>query len=144
MNRSSFKRPIYTTARTVHKPIAPDQRRAASMALAGDWQGPLAKEGAIQSAAYMASVRLLPCAHCGISGPSQFCHSDEGKGMGIKSDCRNGWPGCAACHDMVGTQRIYAKENRRRIEAEMAAKTRAQITEIGQWPKSLPQLKNDV
>jgi hypothetical protein len=140
VNRSTFKRTTYAPARTVHKPIAPEQRSNASMvALNGAFCAPIEKEGAIQHAGYMRLVRALPCAHCGIAGPSQFCHSDEGKGMGIKSDCRYGWPGCAVCHDLVGTQRIYAKENRRRIEADMAAKTRAQITALGQWPANLPQ-----
>lgn len=101
------------------------------------------KSEPIQHAGYMRLVRLLPCAHCGREGPSQFCHSDEGKGMGIKSDCREGWPGCGprldgpGCHFLIGTQRIYAKAERRRIESDMAQRTRAHIKQLGIWPASL-------
>jgi hypothetical protein len=43
MNRSSFKRATYATARTVHKPIPPEQRRNASMvALSGAFCAPIA------------------------------------------------------------------------------------------------------
>jgi hypothetical protein len=101
------------------------------------------KENPVQSEAYMRVVRQLPCMHCGHPAPSQFCHSDEGKGAGIKSDCREGWPGCGprigepGCHHLVGTQRIYPKQERRRIEADMATRTRARIKQLGLWPASL-------
>lgn len=103
---------------------------------------PEKKAAPIQHAGYMAVVRKLPCAHCGIPGISQFCHSDEGKGMGIKSDCRLGWPGCPACHVAIGTARIYPREERRAIESHMAANTRRQITAAGQWPSNLPPWKD--
>lgn len=93
----------------------------------------------LQHEGYMRLVRALPCAHCGLPGQSQFCHSDEGKGTGIKSDCRLGWPGCPDCHRKVGTDRIYPKAERRELEAYMAAKTRAAIEAAGTWPKSLPK-----
>ena len=92
---------------------------------------------------YMRVVRLLPCAHCNRIGPSQFCHSDEGKGTGIKSDCRYGWPGCGphsdspGCHYLIGTQRIYPKQERRELEAKLARETRHLIKDMGQWPDSL-------
>lgn len=109
----------------------------------------MAKEEPIQHLAYMALVRALPCAHCGIAGPCQFCHSDEGKGTGIKSDSRLGWPGCPSCHRLIGTERIYPKAERRNLEAYMAANTRAKVRDLGLWPKSLPawpadQLKEKV
>ena len=139
----TFARKPYTRTRVLPSPIPLAQRRNASMTpvRVDDFQASSPKENATQHARYMAAVRLLPCAHCGIAGPSQFCHSDEGKGMGIKSDCRQGWPGCAHCHDMVGTQRIYDKATRRRVEADMAAQTRRQITAMGLWPADLPQPK---
>jgi hypothetical protein len=37
----------------------------------------------------------------------------------------------------VGTQRIYPKQERRRIEADMATRTRARIKQLGLWPASL-------
>lgn len=98
---------------------------------------PVEKDNPIQHAGYMDIVRAMPCAHCGKPPRSQFCHSDEGKGMGIKSDCREGWPGCPECHDAIGTKRIYPRHQRRAIEAEMARQTRAKIEASGQWPKNL-------
>ena len=89
------------------------------------------KSEPIQHEGYMAAVRKLKCAHCGWPPPSQFCHSDEGKGGAIKSDCREGWPGCgphfdggvmvSGCHFDIGTARIYPKQKRRDIEARYPA-----------------------
>lgn len=101
------------------------------------------KGESIQHQGFMRLVRMLPCAHCGIEGYSQFCHSDEGKGAGIKSDCREGWPGCSprpgvpGCHYLIGTQRIYPKADRRELERSMAAATRKKIYDLGLWPKDL-------
>jgi hypothetical protein len=92
----------------------------------------------IQHRGYMDLVREMHCIRCMAPPRSQFCHSDEGKGIGFKSDCRLGWPGCAACHYAVGTERIYPKEERRALEAEYARKTRAVILAAGMWPKDLP------
>jgi hypothetical protein len=109
------------------------------------------KSKPIQHEGYMALVRLLPCDHCGREGPSQFCHSDEGKGGAIKSDCRFGWPGCGpymhqgvmfpGCHYLIGTQRIYPKEQRRRYEAEASHRTRTRIEAQGLWPAGLERIE---
>ena len=140
LTRSGFKRPQIERKRTVHVPIPPEHRRNASMTpVTSTSCSPIDKENAPQHAGYMDIVRAMHCAHCGKPPRSVFCHSDEGKGMGIKSDCRQGWPGCPECHDAIGTQRIYPKEQRRALEAEMARKTRALIEASGQWPKNLPR-----
>lgn len=133
-----FKRPTLERSRTVHTPVPEHLRRGSMATLAGIPASAIPKDNALQHAGYMVLVRQLPCAHCGRAGPSQFCHSDEGKGTAIKSDCRLGWPGCAECHYAVGTQRIYPKAARRVIEAEMAERTRALIVSLGLWPKNLP------
>jgi hypothetical protein len=144
MIRSGFKRPVIQRARTVHKPIPLDQRRGVIVRVPSAPAEPQPKEEALQHEGYMSIVRQFPCAHCGRAGPSQFCHTDEGKGTGIKTDCRQGWPGCGpdgdrpGCHYLIGTQRIYAKEERRRIEADMAARTRALVLSLGLWPRNLP------
>lgn len=110
---------------------------------------PVPKEAPIQHAGYMKAVRTLPCARCGIVGFTQFAHSDEGKGMAIKSDCRYGWPGCGphhadpGCHWYVGTSGRMGKEARRAFEASAAAHTRQVIRERGLWPATLPQLPED-
>ena len=121
-------------------PMAPALRRSAVFArMDVPAAPPTEKECLLQHAGYMNLVRALPCAHCGAPPRSVFCHSDEGKGMGIKSDCRQGWPGCHECHDAIGTRRIYPRNQRRALEAEMARQTRAQIEASGQWPKNLPK-----
>lgn len=100
---------------------------------------PVPKVRPVQNAAYMDAVRSLPCIRCGAAPRSQFCHADEGKGTGIKSDCREGWPGCAQCHHDIGTARVLDKERRREWEAEAGRATRATINAMGLWPKRLPQ-----
>lgn len=92
-----------------------------------------------QHAGYMDAVRALPCIRCNAPPRSQFCHADEGKGTGTKSDCRAGWPGCAACHHAIGTQRIYPKAERRAFEADYGRRTRAAIIAAGAWPANLPR-----
>lgn len=143
MIRSGFKRPTLERVRTKHVPIPEHLRRKASISQCVGTAEPIQKENALQHRVYMDLVRKLPCAHCGRAGPSQFCHSDEGKGTAIKSDCRLGWPGCPDCHHAVGTQRIYPKVLRRTIEAQMAARTRALITSMGLWPASLPTWRDE-
>lgn len=111
---------------------------------------PVPKDQPLQHAGYMRLVRLLPCAMCGRAGPSQFCHSDEGKGMGLKTDCRLGWPGCGphdgrpGCHWFVGTSGRMGKAARREFEAKAARLTRQEIVDRGLWPASLPMLIEEV
>ncbi len=98
---------------------------------------PQVKEHAIQHKAYMDLVRLMPCAHCKKAGPSQFCHADEGKGTGLKTDCRRGWPGCPECHHLLGSTGKLGRDERRRLEALHGARTRAVIEAARLWPDGL-------
>lgn len=137
--RSGFKRPTLERKRTVHTPIAPENRRNASMTpVVTTPCEAIEKENALQHAGYMDIVRAMSCAHCGRAPRSQFCHTDETKGMGIKTDCRKGWPGCDSCHYLIGTKRIYPRDERRALEAKLAAQTRTLILAAGLWPKTLP------
>lgn len=110
---------------------------------------PVPKAEPLQHQGYMAAVRKLPCASCGIVGFTQFCHADEGKGTGIKSDCRLGWPGCGphdgvpGCHYLIGTQRVLPKAERRQFEAAAGAATRKQILAMGLWPARLPHWNDE-
>lgn len=105
------------------------------------------KDAPVQHQGYMALVRLQPCQRCGWyrKGWMQFCHADEGKGMGIKSDCRLGWSGCGphdglpGCHWIVGTSGQLSKEERREFERWAGRRTRSTIVMNGQWPKRLPK-----
>jgi hypothetical protein len=100
---------------------------------------PVPKANPLQHVGYMNLVRALPCIHCFAPPRSQFCHRDETKGQGIKSDCREGYPGCAECHRLIGTVRIFPKGERRRIELLYGALTRSKILAAGTWPKRLPR-----
>ncbi len=134
LRRSSFKRPAYTPKPSA--PLQPLERPVIRNRTSGIVVR--AKECAVQSAAYMDLVRDMPCDRCGHPPRSQFCHSDEGKGMRIKTDCRRGWPGCAACHFLVGSTGHLGREGRRQYEAEASARTRARIIAAGTWPARLP------
>ncbi|MDB5731730.1 MAG: hypothetical protein JWQ03_1625 [Variovorax sp.] len=105
---------------------------------------PIAKLEMLQHLGYMAIVKKLGyCMRCGCvprKGQLQFCHRDQGKGMGIKTDVRGGWPGCAGCHHLVGTSGALSKEERRAEEDRLGAKTRAEIKRRGWWPKTLAEL----
>ena len=98
------------------------------------------KENASQSGPYMAAAKALGyCMRCGkvSSGPGSlhFCHADEGKGQGIKTDVRRGWPGCPGCHEEVG--RRLTKPVRRAVEFILGLMTRCAVREAGTWPKKL-------
>jgi hypothetical protein len=102
----------------------------------------VAKENASQSEAYMAAARALGyCMRCRLvfheKGVLQFCHADQGKGTGIKTDVRRGWPGCPTCHHFVGTSGKLPKELRRAEEDKLGAMTREAVLAAGTWPKGL-------
>lgn len=101
------------------------------------------KESASQSGTYMAAAKGLGfCMLCGWtpteSTSLDFCHGDEGKGMGLKTDVREGWPGCRRCHEFVG--RSMRREARRAVEQALSAQTRELIEQAGTWPAKLVRL----
>jgi hypothetical protein len=97
------------------------------------------KENALQHTGYMKAVRDLGyCMLCRVSCRPQFCHRDCGKGTGIKTDCREGWPGCAHCHWVVGTSGQYHKQERRALELDLGWRTRQAVNAAGTWPARLP------
>lgn len=110
--------------------------------MGGTTTGPVPKEAASQSSAYQVAVRALGyCMRCGCTlrvGERQFCHADEGKGIGIKTDVRRGWLGCAGCHFHVGASGRMPRALRRLAEKYLAWKTRCALRRFGAWPKSLP------
>lgn len=134
LRRTGFSRPVYSP------PPPPPLRRLDRPVTV--WQ-PLPvvttpKENVIQHKGYMDLVRAMPCAHCGKAPRSVFCHSDMGKGTGIKTDSRRGWPGCTRCHELIGSTGKLGRNERRRLEDEYSAKARAQLLAEGTWPRSLP------
>lgn len=149
MKRSSFR--VKLPARKPAKQVEYRPRPRAVAVFEGEARMavPVPKENPLQHEGYIRLVRSMPCKGCGIAGFTQFCHSDEGKGLGIKSDCRAGWPGCGprpginGCHYDVGTSGFLGREGRRKFEREAAAQTRSEIRADGLWPPDLPEWSDD-
>lgn len=87
----------------------------------------------VRDEAYRRLVATLPCIRCGIQDHSQAAHPNMGKGTGTKVDDRDCFPLCAdrpgvrGCHPAFDQGALYAKEERRRLELEWAAKTRERL-----------------
>lgn len=147
MKRTGFKRPSLPRVRIPAVPIPPETAARIRYTGAAN-SGPVPKVEPLQHAGYMHIVRSFQCYRCGWPPVSQFCHSDEGKGERLKSDCRLGWPGCGphylhgvlvnGCHYDIGTARVLPKAQRREFEARAAAHTRATVRAMGLWPADLP------
>lgn len=102
------------------------------------------KEDVARSEKYRRLVAHLVCAHCGVEGYSQAAHGDFGKGLSIKADDRTCYPACAphdgrqGCHYLIGTSGTYTREERRALDEQYGAQTRAKILDLGLWPANLP------
>ncbi len=97
---------------------------------------PLPKHPPARDKAYLRRVAALPCAHCDRPGPSQAAHADEGKGFAIKASdyetfplCADG-PGRRGCHSLIGASGTFTREQRRALEREYVARTRAMLEEL--------------
>ena len=130
-------------ARAAMKNVAP---RAAVMG--GACTGvAVPKAAPVRSEAYRRIVAAMPCIHCGIAGYSQHAHANEGKGMGIKTDDRAGFPLCAprpgieGCHAAFDQYRLLPGGRDEHAEAgeRWAERTRAAVLEAGVWPNRLPR-----
>ena len=117
---------------------------------------PAPKDRPVQHQAYMRLVRGLQCARCGWfqAGGIQFAHADANfgagsKGMGLKSDCRRGYPACGphdglpGCHFDIGTGAAMLKADRHAFERRAGAESRTAILDAGLWPASLPMWPHD-
>jgi hypothetical protein len=146
--RTGFKRPVYERTRSVLKPIPEHLRRNASMTpMLAAISASIEKDNPIRSEAYRRLVAALPCANCGKVGYSQHAHTNgANKGKSIKNDDRDAMPLCAddlgmrGCHTRFDRYALFLdREEHRRMGAQWAAETRAQIEASGQWPKNLPK-----
>ena len=106
---------------------------------------PIEKDDALRSEPYRRLVAAMPCAYCRREKHSQHAHTNGAqKGKGIKNDDRDAMPLCAddygllGCHSRFDRYALFAnREEHRRMGAQWAAETRAQIEASGQWPKNL-------
>jgi hypothetical protein len=147
MNRSSFKRPIYTTARTVHKPTPPEHRRAASFSRADDASEPLEKFEYVRSQALLTAVASLPCQECGIEGRTQAAHSNEarhGKGRGIKSSDVFTAALCVEHHTQLDQGRDLTRDERQAMWLRAHRCTVHRLVANGLWPAGVAVPEIDV
>lgn len=104
----------------------------------------LPKEAPKRSREYLRWVASRPCCHCGRPGPSQAAHADEGKGMGLKSSDETAHPLCAdapgrqGCHSILGASGMLQRDQRRRLERNYGAATKAAAISAYAWPKDWP------
>lgn len=107
----------------------------------------IVKECAVESEPYRRLVAQLPCLWCGISGYSQHAHLNMGKGLGLKTDDRTGFPLCCSrpgiegCHVAYDNYRLLesgGREAHREYGIEAGRFTRDQILKAGLWPKKVP------
>jgi hypothetical protein len=145
--RTSLRRKEWTPVPREERPLAPVRRLERPVSYSGGVSGvAVPKENVLESAAYENAVRGLGyCVRCGRTCRPQFCHADQGKGTGIKTDVRRGWAGCGywspedlGCHYIVGTSGQLPKQERRDEEDRLAEITRGEVLRRGTWPKSVP------
>ena len=87
----------------------------------------------LRSKPYRQRVAALPCFNCGVEGLSQAAHSDEGKGLALKTSDDTCYPLCGptpgnpGCHYRIGTAGMFSRDDRRKFENEAAADTRLKL-----------------
>ncbi|WP_218243234.1 hypothetical protein [Comamonas fluminis] len=105
------------------------------------------KDNAVESEPYRRLVAQLPCLWCGVEGYSQHAHLNYGKGLGMKTDDRTGFPLCCSrpgiegCHVAYDQYRLLesgGREAHREYGLEAGRFTREQILNAGLWPRRLP------
>lgn len=127
-------------------PVSP-LARPANYAPATGHATALKKDAPARSEAYRRIVAAMPCIHCGIAGYSQHAHANAGKGLGLKTDDRAGFPLCAprpgieGCHARFDQYRLLPGGRDEHAEAgeRWAERTRAAVIEAGVWPNRLPR-----
>lgn len=86
------------------EPAAPSVTRAQPVTRTVTYEAPetraVPREGAVRSPTYLAWLRTLDCAWCGVAGPSEASHHPEpGHGrMAKKTDDLRALPLCTICH----------------------------------------------
>ena len=131
-------------------PVAP-LARPANYASAAARAPARSKSTPLRSEAYRRAVAALPCIHCGIAGHSQHAHANAGKGLGLKTDDRAGFPLCAprpgieGCHARFDQYRLLPGGRDAHVAAGRAwgARTRAAVEKAGKWPARLPRWGNE-
>lgn len=105
------------------------------------------KRKEVRSPKYLAEVRRLRCANCGVEGYSEAAHPNSGKGMGKKADDNLAFPLCKTrpgvhgCHPRFDQHALYSKEERRVLEVKWGRMTFGAIQRAGKVPMGMPYPK---
>ena len=147
--RTPMKRTAWPRRVSPASPVAPASplARPANYAPAAGHAAAVPKEAPARSESYRRAVAALPCIHCGIAGHSQHAHANAGKGLGLKTDDRAGFPLCAprpgieGCHARFDQYRLLAggRDGHAAAGERWAAQTRAAVERAGKWPERLPR-----
>lgn len=149
LRRTGWRRRAGVSSATPVAPAPPVSplARPANYAPATGHATALKKDAPARSEAYRRIVAAMPCIHCGIAGYSQHAHANAGKGLGLKTDDRAGFPLCAprpgieGCHARFDQYRLLPGGRDEHAEAgeRWAEWTRAAVIEAGVWPNRLPR-----
>ncbi len=79
------------------------------------------KDSVFRNEDYRRLVASVPCVKCG--APSQACHRNEGKGIGIKASDAMLFALCPTHHAEIDSNNKLPKEERRTLENQLCIKT---------------------
>lgn len=89
------------------------------------------KQKTFRSEKLRRAVAALPCVDCGREGQTQAAHSNQGKGLSIKASDARLMALCVTCHSKLDQGGVLTKDERRRYEDEMVARTLVALIENG-------------
>lgn len=141
LKRSSFKRPTIERKRTVHTPIAPENRRGSMAPVMGNPTSAIEKFEYVRSRPLLNAIKALPCQHCGAAGPSDPAHSNQaahGKGKGIKASDIYAAALCRHDHHEIDQGSRLSQDERLALWTKAWRKTVRELLRRGTWPLSVP------
>lgn len=137
MKRTGFARPTIERKRTVHTPIAPENRRG-SMAPVATEVSPLGKFTYVRSKALLVACREIPCQNCGLAdGTVVAAHSNQarhGKCKAKKASDQFVASLCHKCHSDLDQGAQMTRAERETMWSNAHRNTVRQLVRRGLWP----------
>ena len=141
LKRSGFRRPAIERKRTVHTPIAPENRRGSMAPVVGIPASAIEKFEYVRSRPLLNAIKALPCQHCGAGAPSDPAHSNQaahGKGKGIKASDIYAAALCRHDHHEIDQGSRLTQDERVALWTAAWRKTVRELLRRGTWPLSVP------
>ena len=139
---SGFKRPVFERTRTVAEPIPMRLRRNAVFARMDVLAAPpIEKFDYVRSRKLLNAVKTLECQHCGVSGPSDPAHSNQGchgKAKGVKASDIYVAALCRADHQEIDQGSRLTQDERVTLWTNAWRKTVRELLKRGLWPANVP------